>query len=68
MALFLTTVLASSNLWDLESDQVLGLSSEKKVGLWEFKDQINTLEGLMGYVITAVTGFGAFLIKTRLGI
>ena len=67
IVLLIILFVFAGNLWDLESDRVLGLSSEKKVGLWEFKEQIGLIEGVLGYIITLMTGAGVLIIKTRLG-
>ncbi|MFC1727462.1 hypothetical protein ACFL0Y_02975 [Patescibacteria group bacterium] len=69
--LILSLVLIMVNtqgLWELESDLVLGLSSDKKVGLWQIKENISFMEGFLGYAITGVTSFGIYLIKAKLGL
>jgi len=60
-------VFNSSSLWQLEKTQVLGLTAEQKVGVWEIKEKTTQLESWIGYTITGLTALGVAILKTRLG-
>lgn len=62
----LITIFFSGNLWQLEKTQVLGLSAEEKVGIWEIKERTNQFENIFGYGITGLTVLGVLMLKTRL--
>jgi hypothetical protein len=69
IVLVLVTILSVDNLWQLEGhQQVLGLSSEQKVGVWQVKQQTSTAQDIPGYIITGLTVAGMVALKIALGI
>ncbi len=56
----------SEGLWELAETQVLGLSEEHKVGIWEIKEQTTRLDSLIGYGVTGLTVFIAILLRAKL--
>lgn len=54
-------------LGSLEETKVLGsISEDKRVGIWEIREQTSRLESLVGYGISGITGIGVLLLRLRL--
>jgi len=61
-------VFSLRNFWELEQTQVLGLTTEQKVGIWEIREKTTLVENIFGYTITGLTAIGVVVLKIGLGI
>lgn len=57
--------VAGSRFRNRENSLVLGLKTEQKVGIWEFRDQTSLFESLVGYLITGFTSAGVVVLKKK---
>lgn len=62
-----TIAFSSRSLWELEQVQVLGLTTDQTVGIWEIKEKTDGIGNLFGYLITGLTVLGVVILKTKLG-
>lgn len=68
LILIIATIgFSGKGLWELEQTQVLGLTAEQKVGIWEIKEKTTGFGSVLGYLITGLTAFGVVILKTKLG-
>lgn len=58
---------SSRNFWELAQTQVLGLTTDQTVGIWDIKEKTSRLESLIGYTISGLTALGVAILRTRLG-
>jgi len=65
--IFLIVISSYRSFSEIELGQVLGLTAEQKVGVWEIKEKTTQLESLIGYTITGLTALGVAILRTRLG-
>jgi hypothetical protein len=57
---------SGKSLWQLEKTQVLGLTTEQKVGIWEIKGQTSSAGRVFGYTITTLSLVSVGLIQRKL--
>lgn len=62
----LVIVFSGQNLWELAQTQVLGLTEDQTVGIWDIKEKTTQFESIIGYGITALTTIGVIFLKTTL--
>lgn len=55
-----------SRLWSLENQNVLGISEEMKVGIWEIRSKTSLAESIFGYTITCLTVFSVIVLRLKL--
>ncbi|MCJ7793217.1 MAG: hypothetical protein MUP45_04590 [Candidatus Marinimicrobia bacterium] len=67
VTIILLILFSFRSFLQLEQSQVLGLTSEKKIGLWEIREQTDPFENILGGVITGITAVSVFILKLRLG-
>ncbi|KPJ70949.1 hypothetical protein AMJ51_00530 [Microgenomates bacterium DG_75] len=61
-------IFSLRNFWELEQTQVLGFTTEQKVGIWEIKEKTTLIENIFGYTITGLTAIGAAILKVKFGL
>jgi len=54
------------NIWELDQIQVLGLTAEQRVGVWEIREKTSLIENFFGLTITTLTGFATAILKVKL--
>lgn len=64
--LFILFIVFSQNFWEIQYGQVLGLTAEQKVGIWEIKEGINRAENVFGYAVTGLAVLSVVILKLRL--
>ncbi len=67
LLIFVVMIFSYRSFWELGEFQVLGLTAEQKVGVWEIREKTTQLESVFGYTITGLTAFGLVILKARLG-
>jgi len=65
--IFLIVISSYRSFSEIELGQVLGLTAEQKVGVWEIKEKTTQLESLIGYTITGLTALGVAILRAKLG-
>lgn len=64
--IILTIGFSGRNLWELTHTQVLGLTADHTVGIWDIKEKTTRLENLIGYGISGLTTLAVLVLKLKL--
>lgn len=60
------SVFYANSLWELGNRQVLGLATDKTVGIWDIKEQTSRVGEIAGYAISATTGLVALFLRMKI--